>query len=271
MIVHQIYFDFGTNTASRDAGEASRVFEVVRSHMSGDSSYIRWELDASIALVRKHYPCFLPIFEMETEFQVMKCDFFRYLLMYHFGGIYFDLDFVPTKPVESIFNDTRDRRVFHFPVKEGLPNVIFSEEWSNSMSFTDTLHNGILFSRNQRHPIWMELMMSIYDTLCVRGLRAVSHKDVYRFTGPNLLCDTVRKSLGTYTDVVVLPYFYCCPYMAVCKNTRERIVCNGLGDVPPLETHDWVFFSSEVAAQLSLTCPSSYFVCVHLNHGSLWK
>lgn len=271
MIVHQMYFNFGKHTSSHDAAEAARISDLVRSYVPESWEYKRWGLEEALEFVRNHYPCFLPIFEVARDFEVIKCDFFRYLLMYHFGGIYFDLDFVPAKPMNQLFQDMDDRRLFHFPVKQHAANVILSEEWLNSMNFTGTLHNGILFSRKQKHPFWMQLLMSVYDTLCVQRRVPLSQKDVYAFTGPNLLCRMVREHVDTYTDMVVIPYFYCCPYAAVHKQTQERIICNGPGDVPSLETHNWVFFSSEVASQVNKACPNSYFVCIHLAHGSLWK
>ena len=271
MIVHQIYFDFGNVTNESNLEEAKKMLREVQLHLPAGWRYIRWGLVEAIAFLQNNYPCFLPILDLETSFPVIKCDFFRYVLMYHFGGVYFDLDFVPTKPMDQLLADLEKRRVHFFPTNKSAPSVVLSEEWENSMEFSGTLHNGILISKTAGHPFWMQLMMQVYDTLCVRCELPTNYDEVYRRTGPKFLCSMAKANWDRYTDLVVVPHFYCCPYVAVHKVTKERVLCVGPRKVPPLETHDWVFFDSSTILSIGERCTEAYFACVHMQHGSLWK
>lgn len=271
MIVHQIYFDFGNVTNESNLEEAKRMLREVERHLPSDWRYMRWGLVEATRFLQAHYPCFLPILDLKTAFPVIKCDFFRYLLMYHFGGVYFDLDFVPTKGMDRLLADLEKKRVLFFPTNKSSPSVVLSEEWENSTEFSGTLHNGILLSKTEKHPFWMQLIMQIYDTLCVRCEIPTSYEEVYKRTGPKFLCAMAKANWDRYTDMVILPHFYCCPYVALHKVTKETVLCAGPGKVPSLETHDWVFFDSTIVPSICESCPESYFACVHMQHGSLWK
>lgn len=271
MIVHQIYFDFGKVTNESNVDEAKSMLMQVEHYLPSGWKYVRWGLVEARKFLTSHYPCFLPILDLNTPFPVMKCDFFRYLVMYHFGGVYFDLDFVPIKPIDQLLEDLERRRVLFFPTNKTSPSIVLTEEWENSVEFSGSLHNGILISNVAKHPFWLQLIMQVYDTLCVKCESPSNYNEVYKCTGPKFLCAMAKANWDRYTDLVVLPYFYCCPYVAINKETNEKVLCVGPGRVPSLETHNWVFFDSSIIAQIGESCPESYFVCVHMHHGSLWK
>jgi mannosyltransferase OCH1-like enzyme/UDP:flavonoid glycosyltransferase YjiC (YdhE family)/GT2 family glycosyltransferase len=58
--------------------------------------------DADIdAFMRRHYPWFLPIYSAYPE-QIKRVDAVRYFILYHFGGVYIDLDFECFRPLEPL-------------------------------------------------------------------------------------------------------------------------------------------------------------------------
>ena len=60
-----------------------------------------WTLKAGRNFIAKHEPQMLKIYENYNE-NVYRADSFRYVLMYHFGGAYFDLDSKVLKPLDHL-------------------------------------------------------------------------------------------------------------------------------------------------------------------------
>ena len=274
MRVHQIYFRFeGTATPRVDARDEEVLRATMMDRMPRDRAdvvYTLWTLEEAARLIREEYPIFERILEQRhSRFPIVLCDFFRYLLMYHFGGIYLDLDFVPVRPLGALFEDAEAGRVCHTPAN-GVPSVILCEEWEDSFRMTETLHNGVLHSRTPGHPFWWELMWRVYREVVVRGRAIESAEDVYAVSGPKLLRECAREAIVRYRDVVYLPYYAACPYMAVTSN-GQRVVCNGTAAVPSIRESSWVFFNVEDAPHLPARCPRSYYVNVCLSQGSMWK
>ena len=257
LYVHQILFDFPGKTKHKNAVNVPNV--------PPNAIYRRWTLTEAIELIRTHYPCFESAMTHDTEFPIVKCDFFRYVLMHKFGGVYFDLDFMPLRPIDALFRDSECRSVFCRPVRSGVPEVMLCEEWHDSARMTQTLHNGIFFSRSPNHPFWLEMMWSVYNGLRTKSPTCAN--DVYMLSVPKRLCAEARTAIERYNDVVILPYYYCCPYVAHRRSDGEQTVCNGPGEVPRLDSHTWAFPSRD--ANIHQRYPNSYFVC--LGGTSMWK
>lgn len=272
MRVHQIYFQFEGSTR----GVVARDEEVLRAKMMDmmprdrdDVVYTLWTLESATELIRDEYPLFEPILELRrSRYPIVLCDFFRYLLMYHFGGIYLDLDFVPVRPLGAIFEDADADRVRRTPAS-GEPSVILCEEWHDSYHMTETLHNGVLHSRTPRHPFWWELLWRVYRATMVERRAIETPEDVYVVSGPKMLRECVRDARAVFRDVVYLPYYAACPYVAV--TSRDRVLCNGTRAVPTIAESSWVFFGVEDVPRLREMCPRSYYANVCLTRGSMWK
>ena len=55
------------------------------------SQYVLWTDKSSRDFIQEHYPWFLDTFD-GYKFPIQRADAIRYFVLYHFGGIYFDLD-----------------------------------------------------------------------------------------------------------------------------------------------------------------------------------
>jgi mannosyltransferase OCH1-like enzyme len=263
MRVHQILFNF-TNKKLPNEIAIKKAIHSIRSGIPESWKYTLWDLPTAIKFVSQEYPYFSGIFEMVHQHPIVLCDFFRYLLMYHYGGIYLDLDFVNIQ-LSDFFTDLYEKKVLYTPMVT-LPDVILSEEWENSSDTTNTLHNGVLISRTCKHPFWMDLLILIVNKIVVKGETPRTHNEVYETTGPKLLCSVMKQRISIYTNVVILPYPYFCPYIA--ENSTEQVVCNGDNKAPSTQTHCWVFPKHEMATKKHF--PISYAVCVSQG-GSMWK
>ncbi|HEY9078016.1 MAG TPA: glycosyltransferase [Anaerolineaceae bacterium] len=63
--------------------------------------YILWTDIDNRELIRQHYSWFLPIFDAYPE-PIMRVDAARYFILYHFGGMYVDLDFEAFRPLDPL-------------------------------------------------------------------------------------------------------------------------------------------------------------------------
>ena len=61
--------------------------------------------DISLQILHKYFPDFISYY-MNFEYDVQRADAIRYILMYLYGGIYIDLDYIAIKSFDSISLDT---------------------------------------------------------------------------------------------------------------------------------------------------------------------
>nr|QOI90477.1 hypothetical protein HWQ62_00341 [Pyramimonas orientalis virus] len=270
MTYHHIYFSFD-NTKDQILSE-SKIIDMYLQKNCSTMKYKFWNFTSATDFVKKHYPYFLDFMTGKSEFPIIKCDFFRYLLMYHFGGVYTDLDFICIRPFESFIALLKDKHISHFPNSVETPSIILTEEWLNSSSFTNTLHNGILISLVKKHPFWLKLLHDIYTVVIVEKVIPKSSTDVFNITGPKKLCAFYKENVSFFKDVCILPHYYFCPYVSI--ENDERIVFNNAMIEHKPKTNEplqWIFFNIKEHDKLITLCPNSFFVCVYLNSGSMWK
>jgi inositol phosphorylceramide mannosyltransferase catalytic subunit len=70
--------------------------------MNPDWDYRLYD-DADIAaFIRQHYPLLLPLYErINPVYGAARADFFRYLVIYHYGGVYLDVKATCSAPLSS--------------------------------------------------------------------------------------------------------------------------------------------------------------------------
>ena len=69
--------------------------------LSPEWSFALWTDEANRAFVAAHYPQHLAMYD-GYNVNIKRVDAIRYMLLYHFGGVYMDLDFACVRPLESI-------------------------------------------------------------------------------------------------------------------------------------------------------------------------
>lgn len=273
LFYHRILFQFST-TKNTETQERAIVDAYIKEHC-GSLRFICWSLEMAISFMREHYPMFAGIFEQTHAKPIVLCDFFRYVLMYHYGGVYTDIDFIPIRGFESFLAHLRADMLYS-PRRVNEPRVVLSEEWYNSMRTTKTIHNGILISLEPFHPFWLKLMQEVYQDISVKGTEISTNDAVYAVSGPKKLCKFYEENEKYFTDVCVLPHYYFCPYLSYEENGEGGLVANVFnnaqqGNVVPTKKSRWVFINVKEHARLFALCPVSYFVNVYMNTGSMWK
>lgn len=273
MHYHRIFFQFDT-TRHTESTEQGVIDTYIREHCSS-LQFVCWSLDSAREFMRANYPTFAAIFDKKLSRPIVLCDFFRYILMYHFGGVYTDIDFVPIRSFDD-FLQRLVKDVSYTPRSVTNPRIILSEEWHNSKEMTNTIHNGILISLEPFHPFWLKLAHEVYTEVQTNNVQIETEDAVYNVSGPKKLCKFYCENERHFTDVCVLPHYYFCPYLSYEENEKKEVVVNmynnaRLADTKPKGSFRWVFFNIKDHANFSQFCPVSYFVNVFMNTGSMWK
>lgn len=80
-----------------------RAVEANLRSLNPDYEYLFFDNDSADAFVSVNFPEHLPLMRSFPE-QIQKWDFFRYLAVLHYGGFYFDTDFLLSEPLDDLLN-----------------------------------------------------------------------------------------------------------------------------------------------------------------------
>jgi len=256
-IIHQIWFDFGTGQSPSESDVTVDFIARTNPHYQ----YLLWDLKSSIKFIRENYPEYTRFITQETNRNIIKCDFFRYLLMLHFGGYYFDLDFILLQNLDN-FDRYRPKET----------EIVLTEECYNSMDVHNTLHNGFLYSKESGHMFWRRLCDEIVNRES-SVYTDVSEAEVYHLTGTKFLYQMYRSYGVAFSEV--LPFFLVCTHWFTDEVSGEKCVYTRGNEKRTIHGQNcgWTFLTlDEVSAlQESLINNHAVAICALLPHGSLWK
>ena len=135
---------------------------------------ILWTDESNLSFIKKEYPTFLPIYE-SYPYNIQRVDAARYFILYHFGGVYLDLDIgcksnrdlsvlvntmahlnktamLPQTQPFGLSNDVMfasKRSPFFKKVMEALPSKIkwYGTPYLTVMYSTGPMHLSLLYNR----------------------------------------------------------------------------------------------------------------------------
>lgn len=146
-----------------------------------------WTDAMNRAFIAAHYPEFLAQYDRYPE-PIQRADAIRYFLLYHYGGLYVDLDFRCLRPFD--------------PLLEGKSCVLGQEAKENCALFKRTrIVCNALMAATPRHPFFR----AVIDALPEYAARGASAADpVLETTGPFMLTG-VYEAFPEPASVELLP------------------------------------------------------------------
>ena len=93
-LIHQTWKTLDVPDKWKDAVESCK-------NTNKDYTHIIWSDVMMENFVKKEYPDFYDIY-MSYIYDIQRCDSFRYLVLYKYGGIYLDMDIVCKKKLDSL-------------------------------------------------------------------------------------------------------------------------------------------------------------------------
>ena len=149
--------------------------------------------DEDIELFLKtNYPDYYDTYQ-KIPIIIQKIDFFRYIAVYHYGGIYMDLD------MNGLTNmDTLLKHEVVFPVDEYITEQHSGQSrykpyYDNNQKF---LLGQYAFAAAPKHAFIKELIDNIHNNIH-KLIKTVNHNNdeyVYKTTGPDYVTDIYMKS-----------------------------------------------------------------------------
>ena len=146
--------------------------------------YKFWTDDDNDSFVKTHYPHFYDFYK-NVLIPIERCDFVRYLYIYHYGGMYIDLDTKMQRPLELsgssayLIDQTKEANVDRWPF---LLDCFFVAGEKHSPFFYDlcqNIHRGTVYR------------------LLSQSCRKEYYQSLYR-TGPFMLTKFYLLNIGKY-------------------------------------------------------------------------
>jgi mannosyltransferase OCH1-like enzyme len=161
-------------------------------------------------IVKQYFPDFLEYYD-SFEYNIQRADAIRYMILYLYGGIYVDLDYICNKSFDNIILDK--------PI--GL-NKSINQQWS----FT----NSIMIANTRKHPIWLECIRNMMKKtpFFIRG----KHLKVMTSTGPIMLTRVANKFKSDITTLDIIQKCNICDINKCNVNTNYILT--------PIKGSSWI-------------------------------
>jgi mannosyltransferase OCH1-like enzyme len=194
-IIHQTWKNYDIPEKWKESPEAIKKY-------FPDWEYKLWSDEDMDTFVHENYNWFYSTYK-NYRYHIQRCDVFRYIILYHFGGLYMDLDIVPTSNFEHLFTDV-DAEVYlpKTPNVESYTNCILASK-PNSRYWLHLFEILIENSKKRYYSRYFEIIFSsgpralskavdtYHHPICVLPKSIIS-QDV---TNPNKKCLIYTKAL----------------------------------------------------------------------------
>lgn len=97
LIIHQIY-------EGRNGEKPTPLLEKFAkswTKKNPDWKYQFWNYQLIDNFLGMHFPEYIPIYQ-SFKYDVQRWDFIRYLILYHYGGLYVDIDYECLEPIDNL-------------------------------------------------------------------------------------------------------------------------------------------------------------------------
>lgn len=152
--------------------------------LNPDWSYKLWTDKENREFIRDNYPWFLKTYDGYDK-HIKRVDAIRYFLLYHYGGVYADLDFACLKNLD--------------PLIENSDDAIFGYQLHDKESHS-AVANAFM-ATPPRHFLF-EIM--------IHSLESTKKKPVLDATGPCFLTSNINRYMQKWNDIKIIdmPYIY---------------------------------------------------------------
>ncbi|PAA85617.1 hypothetical protein BOX15_Mlig027835g1 [Macrostomum lignano] len=147
-----------------------------------------WSDEDNLLLVRDKAPDFLDHYLRYTQ-SIQRADSVRYLYLYHYGGLYTDLDNECLQPFEHVlFSQAASRINKSIADYQSLSNcgvLLISMRRSGRPGRRPYVENSLMFARRRGHPFWLTVLEAMAERARLVGVTVQETVDLT--TGPQLL------------------------------------------------------------------------------------
>lgn len=176
--IHQIFWDF--------SGEGKplirfNIFHHCHTIVAGRANrfgfdHILWGYEKCENLLKEHYPQYLQLWEDFSQ-PVMKCDFIRYIILYHYGGIYMDMDMYPAKDFTELLSNREIFTTWNDDPRNLPYNALMMSEKGNQLFLQIAEHSKKSYYQKYQLPGYVKMKgRLVFQTTGHKMLRRVLKK-----------------------------------------------------------------------------------------------
>lgn len=204
-LIHFIWYQ-GLESAPNELRDIPRAWE----KMNPGWKVMFWDGASLSRFIRSYYAGYFPSWNAHTSI-IKKCDFARILLIFHFGGVYADMDLTPFRSLDDFLaaNEVRHRLTFstgRLPEPDTVERVDFTKrdiiltrEYSQASDVGWPVANGIILSKPHLE-FWLEFLNSRLND---------AQAAVLNYVGPWALTRFIKsKTINLSGKCTVLPPYY---------------------------------------------------------------
>lgn len=168
-----------------------------------------WSDEDNRALIAEHFNWFLKTYD-DYPHWIMRVDAIRPFLLYHYGGIYADLDVECLRTFDLLRSGEVPHHLTRRRPRESVGLVLGLEK----RLLTDVVCSNAIMGSRPKHPFWL----SVVEAMATRSQRKPSWYEskqsyVLKTTGPELLDAVYRERAQTESlrDTLLLDARVLCP------------------------------------------------------------
>lgn len=189
-IIHQIWFNFKNKPYGNKLPYKYKKYQKRLIDMNKDFKYILWDEKSAEELIKKKYIWCYERFK-SFKYPVKKVDYFKYILMYEYGGIYLDIDIKSIKSINLDKINITNKKVILCKHQKKLIIDMFCK-----------IQNCVLIGE-KKNMFWLFLLKNInnWQKQYISSLNSVL--DILVHTGPAMLSNTYEK-YNKKDDILIL-------------------------------------------------------------------
>ena len=135
--IHQIFWPFKGKELSEIPAFATNVNETQEFCKLHNYQYKLWNLEDCENLIKEDFSEYLDLWK-DFRFDIQRCDFIRYCILYKFGGLYIDCDIRPMKNLDLVFSSLETEEQLYFvhwadDIKRLPYNAIMGSHHNNNL------------------------------------------------------------------------------------------------------------------------------------------
>jgi mannosyltransferase OCH1-like enzyme len=223
--IHQIWYQSNTYNTVTNTSLQRHNIDVPKKYINNSLSwisnnrgwkYILWNNKRIIELLYNYYPEYYKYYKNLHPI-IKRIDFAKYVILYHYGGIYCDMDTVCLKSIDNLlkyFN--KYNLIISKSPKLNLLEKTIIYKYFDINNNIDLLNNGIMLSK-KNHPFWKDIINIIIKNKKNSYLFPV---DIFNHTGLIMLTKGYHNIKNRYTDIAIANNIFlepCCSYDYTCE------------------------------------------------------
>jgi mannosyltransferase OCH1-like enzyme len=197
-LIHQIWFGLFPNKKQAEIDyEKMKKYRDTWTTNNKDWNRIEWNKQMCELLIKEFFPEHYSTFK-KYKYEIQRCDFVRYAILYRYGGFYVDMDYICNCNIDNILKKYNNEIYF-----VQTPNTVFFQN-------EDHISNSLMYSRNRNNIFWKVLMIQL-EKYCKTPSYYSKHLAVMYSTGPGILNRLYLKYKYMY-KLKSFPYINFQPY-----------------------------------------------------------